>query len=829
MRSGHAANEDDHCYELMVATNKTVLLEQPSPASKRNIAAMNSSFKRPFPKNDQMAELSKNPAPTATTSADADEAEDGFLITRRNLVSRYLQSTAENMDRVESAAPTKSNDNAARERQTAGSRVDQSRLMHSTFGSELESDQIEQLDFFCGKRFSIQGIDNDQDYMQVLADIQNFGGTIVEKSFKGEVDFLVTPPEMPANFKPQHKAKEIVSHWWVEDVISSRADVPVCYYHKLIEPTDGLVLRGIVCVISSYAGAERLFLMRIAQTMGAATEDKYVKKKYPILICDKAEGSKYKGAVTWSFPVVTKEWLLETYRTRHLQKLEDYLVGESKISEATHVEINDRGLHKGAEPPSPNDDDSSLIQLRTESPLLSQVPPSPMVGLSHKRKSDETDTFVRNTEKKLRMQDSLVLLPPNHSSNVNNRVKALRSESKSSASPTTPISAHVREMGQEFNYDTPHRTQLYDVLKEMENVTPTTPHTPAVMKMPDLRLHPDPEATPSRQWDVLHKFSGFLGREEKANELKGGRPKKKAAPATPLSEIKRRFWKETLGDDFPYENNSTMLNINSQQLEVQPRSADVTTMDDPQEKEATPDADQSDSAGDESGSTVQLQGLVDLIKRRKSEPKKPMGNLETCPVECAETQTKESDNEIMVGWADPSEVVPFRTPPLASRSTSRPPPYFLLSGLVVNAGTLNMVQELGGDMQKVKSSEYESRCTHIVCLKPGRVEKVLCAVAAGKWIISLKYIEDSYQAREFLDEERYEWANPKCEHPMEMPTEVDNQVAHAAYAWRMRIQDKTSDQYRSGAFHGFRVLLWAKTAGFKKIITAGGGVCLDVG
>lgn len=843
MEAGHAANEDDHCYELAAVSNKTVLMEQPSPASKRNIAAMNSSFKRPFPKNGgQVAEMATASKPPGTT---ADEDEDEFVIPRSNLMNRYLQSTAANMEVVERTCPEekgaereKENTTNAKQRPSerhrrTGGRPNHSNLLHTTFDSELDTGEYENLNFFNGKRFVVQDVDNVNEYTQLLTDIRNFGGTIVDKDAREdvEVDFLVTASVPISNFRPRHRARHAVTNWWIEDVIAARAEVPVEYYHCVITVRDETVLRGTTCTISTYSGVERLFLTTVAQAIGATVEEKYEKKKYPILVCQRPEGGKYKGAVAWGFPVVTKEWLLDSYDKACLHKMEDYLVGDSKVSKAHrhYVDLNARGIHRGADPPEPHD--SSVIHIHSESPLLSQVPPSPMVGPASKRKSDDEDTFVRNLEKRQKTHDHLVLLP-NCSPSVNNRVKALRSESKSSSSPSTPITQHIREMGQEFGYDTPRRKQLYDVLKETSSLTPHTPHTPAVMKMPELKLHPDPEATPGRQWGVLNKFGGFLDKDQQQQQQKKTGDKKKArSPGTPLSDIKRRFWQQTLGEEYVYNNNSTMLNIDSQQIEVLRRKdgAEDTTIGpgDLDASVASTSQRLSTTVAGVDGSPAVLQGLTDFISKRKSEPKRVIANLETCPVDCADTEGK--DPQIMVGWAEPDEVVPFNTPPSkARRASGREPPYFITSGLEVDAAYVKMIQDMRGDIQK-KKGEYDPKCTHVICLKPARVEKVLCAMAAGKWIVPLRYIEDSCGAKEFLDEELYEWGNPKSNTDLDAMATIEKVLALAAFTWRTKIHDKTSDKYRGGAFHGFKVLLWSKTPGFKRIIESGGGICLDVG
>lgn len=278
-----------------------------------------------------------------------------------------------------------------------------------------------------------------------------------------------------------------------------------------------------------------------------------------------------------------------------------------------------------------------------------------------------------------------------------------------------------------------------------------------------------------------------------------------------------------------YNNNSTMMNINSQQLVVDKKNDHEDTTINPEDLQDQVDAEKEAStskAGEEADSSAALQGLRDFISKRKSEPKKQIMNMETCPLEGPTGGPETKDTEIMVVWAEPSEVVPFKTPPhTKGRSVQRR--NFITSGCEVDDELVRCIEELGGELQK--DSKYDSCFTHVLCQKLGRVEKVLCAMAAGKWIISVQYVEDSYRAKMFLDEELYEWGNPRCKLSKTNLSSIENTLATAAYEWRQRIHDKASEKYRTGAFHGFRVLLWTKTAGFKKIISAGGGVCLEVG
>lgn len=46
---------------------------------------------------------------------------------------------------------------------------------------------------------------------------------------------------------------------------------------------------------------------------------------------------------------------------------------------------------------------------------------------------------------------------------------------------------------------------------------------------------------------------------------------------------------------------------------------------------------------------------------------------------------------------------------------------------------------------------YDSECTHVLCEKQSKSEKIYSAMAAGKWILGIKYIADSAEAGHFLN------------------------------------------------------------------------------
>lgn len=196
-----------------------------------------------------------------------------------------------------------------------------------------------------------------------------------------------------------------------------------------------------------------------------------------------------------------------------------------------------------------------------------------------------------------------------------------------------------------------------------------------------------------------------------------------------------------------------------------------------------------------------------------------------------------------VGWRDPSELE--RTNAIRMQYQGRP--IFAMSSVAdqQKATLVQKILDLGGQLSS-KPNEYDKACTHILCGKPNRGEKILSGIAAGKWLLCAKYIEDSSKAGHFLgvswdtfdcrssetnqnlipQEDKYEWGNPNATDlpPLE-PIEMT--VAKAAFNWRKRIVREAGKH--DGVFTGFRVLLMApKKEQFIRLIQSGGGYVIDM-
>ena len=69
-----------------------------------------------------------------------------------------------------------------------------------------------------------------------------------------------------------------------------------------------------------------------------------------------------------------------------------------------------------------------------------------------------------------------------------------------------------------------------------------------------------------------------------------------------------------------------------------------------------------------------------------------------------------------------------------------------------------LVSKLGG--QVLDGRFFNPACTHLVVGKPSRNEKFLAAVAAGKWVLHVSYLESSREAGCFV--KVGEWVGWHC-------------------------------------------------------------------
>lgn len=116
---------------------------------------------------------------------------------------------------------------------------------------------------------------------------------------------------------------------------------------------------------------------------------------------------------------------------------------------------------------------------------------------------------------------------------------------------------------------------------------------------------------------------------------------------------------------------------------------------------------------------------------------------------CFRLEMINTEQHEVIGWRDPSEMVedtPKRNP------KPKNVPCFSIS-----CNTDEMKNRLIAQIMQLNGKvcenllKYDSSCTHFVCEKPSRSEKMLSCVAAGKWVLSLSYIQKSFEAKRFVN------------------------------------------------------------------------------
>lgn len=72
------------------------------------------------------------------------------------------------------------------------------------------------------------------------------------------------------------------------------------FYEPIFFDEDLKPLAGMVIAISIYASDERLYLMQLAQILGADVQETFIRGNKPLLICPEPKSPKYEAAIRWS-------------------------------------------------------------------------------------------------------------------------------------------------------------------------------------------------------------------------------------------------------------------------------------------------------------------------------------------------------------------------------------------------------------------------------------------------------------------------------------------------------------------------------------------------
>lgn len=135
-----------------------------------------------------------------------------------------------------------------------------------------------------------------------------------------------------------------------------------------------------------------------------------------------------------------------------------------------------------------------------------------------------------------------------------------------------------------------------------------------------------------------------------------------------------------------------------------------------------------------------------------------------------------------------------------------------------------LVQELGATV--CLGPTFTPEITHLVAETLSRSERTLAAIASGKWVLHDSYLDHSFQAGHFLQEELYAWGNPAAQH---LPTlQLENtraQLAKAAWRWKCAMNGSGGRSCQLPFQHMVALVHSSKdrVGAFTRMINAGGG------
>ncbi|XP_049770499.1 DNA topoisomerase 2-binding protein 1-like [Schistocerca cancellata] len=170
-------------------------------------------------------------------------------------------------------------------------------------------------------------------------------------------------------------------------------------------------------------------------------------------------------------------------------------------------------------------------------------------------------------------------------------------------------------------------------------------------------------------------------------------------------------------------------------------------------------------------------------------------------------------------------------PESSSQTGVKQPPKILISSMKDKRAYVKMIMDLGGIVSY--KSVFDPTTTHLICSRPGWYKKTACCnlllcIASGKWILHKSFIDASCRAGTFVEEEEYEFGNPKAEKLWGklQPRSMQMALAKAGYRWRRKLCGGNS-----GPFTGMRAIVCTKQKKavlLAQVIKAGGGEVLDI-
>ncbi|XP_055297166.1 DNA topoisomerase 2-binding protein 1-A [Sitodiplosis mosellana] len=773
-----AVDSDRFIYHLNVGKSNAVADEQataPSPATKRNILLMSQTSKLSTPKRldfDGDASTAKDQSTHNESTLKSQDQRNKRAQAEDDLIDQYLKAPAPAQTLAPAkepvAGPSKTTNDVFKvpAQPTAN---EESRFTDFESESEFSVTMNNQVTFLANLKVYIKGFDIES-HESLVEDCRIAGAEVIEDdNYKGTVDFLILPVDAITMNGINVKAKRIVNHNWL--INAKRLHQVSETVNSVADPS--LEIPYFYEPIFFPEDKLPLMNMNIVFSLYSSDERSFLFQLAQLMGAEVQESFIRASKPLLICPEARSAKYQAAIRWRQPVVNKNWLLDCYKSKK--RMALRNYLVGDSIAPVDDIDDDEEV--------LCSQS-----IMLPDSRDSSKNTPAIPNR-----------------------RVEQLRGGSKpSNTAPDSPI---IPQFNPEVlnELDTPTRNSILQRFKELDEETPQTKrrrYEQAGIKTPECAT--TPYWMEYKRQQLEERRTRHAPTQEQIEQIK---------KRTPWSEVKRSLWKEALGDE--YESPSQCYNSN-----IQP---DVSHVNDSVVSRPTGrvlNYDQPGTSG-ETEADEHIQALADFISKGKQGNDQQQQQYADVPNTATfESEMMNTEQHEVIGWRDPSEVIED-TPKRNARPKSVPCFSISCTSDDLKNKLLKQIQALKG---KVCGNlmKYDSACTHFVCEKPSRSEKMLSCVAAGKWVLGLSYIEKSYEANKFLDEEEFEWGNPKAKNLPHIEGANDLSIAQAAHRWRKKLQPIIIPSAK-GIFKDFRVILKAaKHESMRTLIEAGRGQIIDV-
>ncbi|XP_060533164.1 DNA topoisomerase 2-binding protein 1-A isoform X2 [Cylas formicarius] len=628
----------------------------------------------------------------------------------------------------------------------------------SEVSTTLSQEMSADLQMFDKLRFVLVGFDEESSET-LRENIENTGGTVVGGQFKGIPDYAVVSAF--AEVTLTQTVKQEVNEFWIIQCLEENALVDIRYYHKPMTLHATRPLKNCVVTLSSFVGNERQFLRELIAALGGVPQEQLSRKHIE------------SKNVLASTHLVSLEASGKKYEAALKWNLpvvaKDWLLecARTGIKTAEKCYVLGNGVAES--------DESLKTPPREEKTKLQNddVDPSKIkssVGTPVSRKLDSS-----TTEK----------TPLNRIYGTENG-----SDTPETYSQVTPINKIVQDAIDNNLMPTPPSPKVY---------YPWDPKTPDTPLGAFIRPNPSPRLRKEMQ-RYVNSFPEFEP------------PKRRLS--TPLSELKRRLMDKVMGRGEYAAEAVAGPSTETRDSETEEGSGDSHVFSD---RDARTEKSETKKAIDH-----KLQKFQEMLMASGSNsgPRRSSRAFESTKNLLGTIKKNDVQSQAYtVGWdyGEESDNLPQRQ---VERESPRR--VFMLSGIqsAERDRIAKLVTDLGGVV--TNSANYDPSCTHLLCSKPGRNEKTLACVAAGKWVLHVSYVDKCVEAGAFLDEGPFEFGNPKSYDTLQYDG-LDVMMQNV-YHWRTEVQRRGY-----GAFNDMRAIVIAeKRDPIVKVIEAGGGVVVNV-